>query len=797
MKKLLSLLLIFSQVAHASNYPIPAPGTTGNVLTSNGSKWASAAASGGLKNYLSGDDTGFNGSVGNWLAYADAAGSQPVDGTGGSPALTCTRTPTNPLSGAGSLLITKDAANRQGNGCAVGFTIDRADLGHTLTVSFSYETKSGTYSAGTDTTDPDLTVYVYGPTDGTPVVTQLSPYKVIGTSVQGAFSGRFTTAASGVAYRLILHEALTGTSAYTLAADSVSVGPTTQVYGPPETDSIATTVTPNGFGTVSLANYWYYRHGDKAHYYGTWKTGTAAASTASISLPTGQVIDSTKLPTTAAQRVGEFTQVRTAVGPGNSPPWDLFYDGSDTAKVYLAFQTGSNIFTKVNASSAVNSSDSVSFEFEVPISGWTSGITMDSSVRNAPTQQVFTSGTAATYTTPAGVKWLEVYAIGGGGGGGASGTTAGGAATDGTASTFGTSLISAGLGVKGVNDGAGGAGGTNTITAPALDAGGTTPGIQGGPSDRQGTAPLSSLNGGYGGGGGAGGYPGGTGAGQVPPANSGGGGGGAYCGQTTSCITGSGGGQGGFVHAIVPNPSPTYLYTVGAAGTGGTLGASGAAGGNGATGKITVVEHYLNAGTVGGDSANTPVSKSANYTAAYNDTTIIFTAAATLALPAAAQVPGHIYHVLSSGASSTVTVDPNASETVCGQTTITLAGTEAIDIQSDGTSWQGLNAGCNVTRKAVLNCDAGSVVTSQDGSNWLTAASITNIASGSCTVTILSGAFSATPSCVASDENTSAMNNFIAILPSAATTLAVRGEKFDNSAFATAFDAGIMCWGKR
>ena len=53
-------------------------------------------------------------------------------------------------------------------------------------------------------------------------------------------------------------------------------------------------------------------------------------------------------------------------------------------------------------------------------SGWTL-----QAVSIAPTVQTFTSGTNQTYTTPAGVKYIRVRALGGGGGGGGgqSGTT--------------------------------------------------------------------------------------------------------------------------------------------------------------------------------------------------------------------------------------------------------------------------------------------------------------------------------------------------------------------------------------
>jgi hypothetical protein len=89
----------------------------------------------------------------------------------------------------------------------------------------------------------------------------------------------------------------------------------------------------------------------------------------------------------------------------------------------------------------------------------------------APTQQRLTSGTAATYTTPAGVLYLRVRMVGGGGGGGGSSNGGGAGAAGGTGGTtsFGAALLAC---VGGTGGGAatgtvGGGGGTSSISAPA------------------------------------------------------------------------------------------------------------------------------------------------------------------------------------------------------------------------------------------------------------------------------------------------------------------------------------------
>lgn len=193
----------------------------------------------------------------------------------------------------------------------------------------------------------------------------------------------------------------------------------------------------------------------------------------------------------------------------------------------------------------------------------------------APTRQVLTSGTSATYTTPANCLWIEVEMVGGGGGGLGSGTS-GGAGTSGTASTFST--LSAGGGAN-----AGGAGGTSSggdvnLTGAQGSTGSTL-------ANTQGQIGASSPFGGAGSGGGQ------SGAGGNAKANTGSGGGAGGLGAS-NVAAGISGSAGGYLKKIITSPAATYTYTVGAAGTGGAAGTSGFASGAGGSGLIIVTEHY-------------------------------------------------------------------------------------------------------------------------------------------------------------------------------------------------------------
>jgi hypothetical protein len=201
--------------------------------------------------------------------------------------------------------------------------------------------------------------------------------------------------------------------------------------------------------------------------------------------------------------------------------------------------------------------------------------------KTTPTIQRFTSGTAATYTTPAGCLWIRVRMVGGGSGGGGGGT-GGGISGAGTASTWSGGTLSAGGAAATTQNTSGGTGGAAT--------GGNVANVNG--ATGWGATNLANTNSV----GGANSFFGGGGAGTI--ATTGGsavtnsGSGGASGPATVASAGGSGGGAGGYVEHIIGAPAATYTYTVGTGGAGGAAGTSGAAGGAGAAGVIIVEEYY-------------------------------------------------------------------------------------------------------------------------------------------------------------------------------------------------------------
>lgn len=129
--------------------------------------------------------------------------------------------------------------------------------------------------------------------------------------------------------------------------------------------------TPNSFGTTTN-NFWTRRMGDSLEVQGWFTSGTTTAATASLTLPV--TIDSAKLPNSSGGTL--LTLYANTNGAGtvaaNGVLNTVFYDGSDTAKVYLGYQVQNSpqSYLKNNASLFAVSGNILSFHFTIPVSGW-------------------------------------------------------------------------------------------------------------------------------------------------------------------------------------------------------------------------------------------------------------------------------------------------------------------------------------------------------------------------------------------------------------------------------------------
>jgi len=355
-----------AQVALANNASVILTYVGDNRWHIVGGSGSSTGGSAGI-NYIT-NGTAEADTVG-WAVYADAAGTSPVDGTGGSANVTITRTTTTPLVGSASFLLAKDAANRQGQGWSYDFTIDLANRAKVLQISFDYLVNSGTFVAGATGSNSDVTVWIYDITNA--LLIQPSNIKLFSNnaSISDKFQASFQTSSNSSNYRLILHVASTSASAYTLEVDSVSVSPSDYVFGTPVTDWQSYTPTFTGFGTPTAISVYWRRVGDSVQLSGTFTAGTSTGTQAQMTLPNGITVDTNKIFSTAIVGTGAFNNVNSAAFV------NILASGSNN---YVMFGVGGSASysggAPQNANVVATSGQTVEFYATIPITGWSSSV---------------------------------------------------------------------------------------------------------------------------------------------------------------------------------------------------------------------------------------------------------------------------------------------------------------------------------------------------------------------------------------------------------------------------------------
>lgn len=228
-----------------------------------------------------------------WTTYNDAAGTAPVDCTGGSPSITWTANATTPLLNLQDFNFTKGASNRQGDGVAAAFTVSGADTNKMLALSFMVKSTSANYVAS------DMSVWVYDVTNSQLIT---PPNNTIPQGFTGTFSTSFVTSSS-TSYRLCVHQASTNANSYNVYFDNFYVGPGSQVQGAAVSylgSLSGLSVSGNGSKVFTIANRAWRIGSNLALEFSLSGNATASGSSAntnfSINLPAGYTIDQTALP---------------------------------------------------------------------------------------------------------------------------------------------------------------------------------------------------------------------------------------------------------------------------------------------------------------------------------------------------------------------------------------------------------------------------------------------------------------------------------------------------------------------
>lgn len=351
------------------------------------------SGSGSGVNYVSNPDA--EAGTAGWATYADAAGTSPVDGTGGSPASTLTATSSVPLRGTQSFLLTKSANNRQGEGVSYDFTIDQADEASILQIEFDYLPSSG-YSG----TNSDIQMFVYDKTNA--VLIPVTPQTVIGGSLVPStkYRGTFQTANNSNSYRLIFHISTTSATAYTFKFDNVSVGPQLQAIGNVITDWKAYTPIFQGFGTVTAVSFNSRRVGDTLEVIGTFAPGTTTAVQAQIGIGynggSGNVTVDVGNKISGVSLVGDaaVSQVGTTIFR-----WGIVGPSAASAFVNMAEQNSTTGLTvAANGNVVASTGNTVNINFRVPIVGWSSNVVVSSDTDTRVLAAVYTQTAGQTIT---------------------------------------------------------------------------------------------------------------------------------------------------------------------------------------------------------------------------------------------------------------------------------------------------------------------------------------------------------------------------------------------------------------
>lgn len=337
---------------------------------------------GGGKNYILNPsaDTDTSG----WATYDDGA-ALPVDGTGGSPVLTWTRTTSSPLRGTGSFLWTKDAANRLGNGVSYAFSIDPADQAKPLFISFDYLPDA-------NYVDGSINIWIYDVTNG--VLIQAAPYTLSKVLVIEKFAASFQSSPNSTSYRLILHNNTTSAVASTVKVDNFSVGPSYAVMGSPVTDWKAYTPTWSNIPVTSSLGFWR-RVGDSMECNVLLTANGNASGQINVAIPAGYTIDFSKA--TSANVIQEVGTVKCSRTNAPTTPVGVCVLKSVTAReVEFMGPTTGNQWDNTYPGGAWVSGDIISAQFIVPIVGWGTTTVMSD---NADTRVVAAQATFSSNST--------------------------------------------------------------------------------------------------------------------------------------------------------------------------------------------------------------------------------------------------------------------------------------------------------------------------------------------------------------------------------------------------------------
>lgn len=148
-------------------------------------------------------------------------------------------------------------------------------------------------------------------------------------------------------------------------------------------DSVSFTPTIDGMTSLTLVNANYHRRNEKLRVVGFVNVGSTSATDAAIHLPGDVAAKSANLAGAFREKRGHCARLSggiTSYQGGNY--WDLVADVNNLTKIYFSNSNAAvTAFTKAQASSLLSNGDSIAFEFELSIEGWSAKSGLDGRVK--------------------------------------------------------------------------------------------------------------------------------------------------------------------------------------------------------------------------------------------------------------------------------------------------------------------------------------------------------------------------------------------------------------------------------
>jgi hypothetical protein len=355
-------------------------GTRTKLLTANGLMLQSGAAIdyNGPKNYI-GNGTFENGTTTGWsLSHTtlDSTTKTPnqasASWTSAAGTLSASAVTSGALSGSTSLSLASSGATTAGDMLVSNaFTVDPAGQASVLAFSFYYQISSGAANGNfSGTSSNSYGIAIYDATNNA-WVQPAGVFNVVAASATTAITARatgtFQLPITCTSARIAIFFPNASSGAITMLVDDVFVGPQVTPQAPAISDWQAYTPVTQGFGTISNVAVYWRRVGSDVQVRGSWTNGTTTATQAQIGLPSGL----TSLSDTSSLIIGTYARASSTASHGGLI---LKTNGATYVNMGPADTFGSTANTSLTAANgnATSGTETISFEFFCPITGWSS-----------------------------------------------------------------------------------------------------------------------------------------------------------------------------------------------------------------------------------------------------------------------------------------------------------------------------------------------------------------------------------------------------------------------------------------